>query len=396
MFSFQEDSFAEILNSKAHVTLSRNSKNEFLPQAANQRKTEEQEQQRKPQKPPYMPTPTRRGQVRRVIRSDDSIEPNPYDLWSTVSDESFLEQELACQSPVKSGRSPRKSAIEGQHDTTLLFDIQAPSFVILDSDDSSDNSLDGLMCDKTLDDSVFEHPSMLSPMQRVALRRPSTILEESTIRSIDTSEERSVGSLSLKQSVNVTAESNQTAKTRSFRPSILNVFPTRSRIGFYDNLDTSSSPVSTKPSVKEVTRSKAPRKSVSLIKFDSSDQDSPYSRPAREATSKKTICLMDTSIVDSSVSNLSVDQTQYNSSFSDNEQPDQFNDTLEAVDYYMKQGKKILDRTSASTTLLQPSVIASPKNRNNSLLKQTLVESARKHLMNGDNNVPAKANKKLF
>lgn len=311
--------------------------------------------------------------MRRIIKSDDSIKMSPMDLWY-VSDESFLEMEKACESPRDS-----ENGIDETNDTTLLFDVQAPSFHILDSDS-----------DDCLDDSVFERPSnlLLSPMKQVAMRRPSTILEESTIRSINSSQERSGSSLSLKQSIHLAEESSQSIKVRSYRPSLVNVFPTIIRIGFYDHLNSSPS---NQASVKRIASSNDD--SINLIKFDSVDEDSPL-KPAAEVTCDNSVSSMnfDNSIEEASSSNLSVDQTQHNSSMSDSEPPDQFNDTLEAVDYYMMQGKKILDKTGASTTLLQPTVTSSPKNRNNSLLKQTL---ARRHLMsmNGDSKL---ANKKIF
>lgn len=319
-----------------------------------------------------MPTPTRRGQVRSTIRSDDSFEMSASSaLWCAVSDESFLEMEKLCESPVKK----RSNRI----DETLLCDVQEPSFLIHSSDS-----------DDSLDNSVFERPSMsmLSPMKRVAMRRPSTIPEESTIRSINSSDERSGSSLSLKQSISVAEESNQSIKSRSYRPSLVNVFPTRSRIGFYDNFD-SPSPT-TDATIKQSTINK--ENSINLMRFE--NVDTPPRRSA-ERNCNKSLSLMnfDESIgEEASPTNLSVDRTTHNSSMSDSETPDQFNDTLEAVDYYMKQGKKLLDKTNASTTLSQPLVTLSPINRNNSLLKQTL---ARRHLMsmNGDSKL---ASKQLF
>lgn len=453
-FLFQDESFTEILNNNRHVTLIRKSK-KGIAQSESQTEqeidkttetetmgivTNEEEKHQDgdhdtPTTQPYMPTPTRRGEVRRPIKSDDSITLDPYNLWY-VSDESFLEMEKSCESPRENNRKSIRSEV---NDTTLLYDVQEPSFFIHDSDS-----------DDLLDESVFERPSMsmMSPMKQVAMRRPSTILEESTIRSINSSDERSGSSLSLKQSLNVEGESsNKSSKSHSYRPSDANVFPSRSRIGFYDNLDATSSTIERQPLVKNSTggkenlvksdgsahksRSYRPsllnvfptrsrvgffetleisssssstdqssitstkENSINLMKFENLDKESPpTSRPASERIRSNSISLIqfDTSIDESSFSNLSVDQTQANSSMSDNEQPDQFNDTLEAVDYYMKRGKKILDKTGASTTLLTPCVTASPKNRNNSLLKQTL---ARRHLMSmtGDNKL---GNKKLF
>lgn len=392
-FLFQDNSFAEVLNNNPHVSLLRHSKKkipetdtpieqkieshtatETVHQETHLEQHQENHQNKKPQKQPYLPTPTRRGEVRRPVKSDDSIKLDPFDLWY-VSDESFLEVEKSCESPREIGSTHDAS------DTTLLYDVQAPSFLIHDSDS-----------DELLDDSVFEHSSiaLLSPIKQVAMRRPSTILEESTIRSNNSNEESCSGSsLSLKQSLNVADESSSKSnKSNSYRPSLYNVFPTRSRIGFYDNLDTSSSVIGA--SIKNKLSGK--ENSINLMKFDSLDRESP---PQNQANGNNSISLMrfDDNTDEESFSNLSVDQTQqHNSSMSDNETPDQFNDTLEAVDYYMKQGKKLLDKTGASTTLLQPSVTASPKNRNNSLLKQTL---ARRHLMSmtGDNKL---ANKKLF
>lgn len=357
------------MNKNAHVTLIRNSIKGISPQTEHQEEYQEENEdsfQEERQAQPYMPTPTRRGQVRRVIKSDDSIKMSSMDLWY-VSDESFLEMEKACESPRKN-----KNEIDEANDTTLLCDIQAPSF--LDSDS-----------DEYFDDSVFERSSnrLLSPMKQVAMRRPSTILEESTIRSMNSTQERSGSSLSLKQSLRVAEEPSQSIKSRSYRPSLLNVFPTRSRIGFYDHLNSTSSP----------TQASVQHDSINLMRFESVERDLP-SRSAAEETGNNSDFLInfDSSIEESPSSNLSVDQTQQNLSMSDSEPPDQFNDTLEAVDYYMKQGKKILDKTGASTTLLQSHVTSSPKNRNNSLLKQTL---ARRHLMsmNGDSKL---ANKKLF
>ncbi len=411
----QDESFAEILINNPHVTHIRNSKKGNASQMEQSQtikhrtvepstspqtpppklrekyeekfeKTFREEPPHKFIKSPYMPTPTRRGQVRRPIKTDDSIEIDPYDLWF-VSDESFLEMEKSCE-------SPRENDPIDSNDTTLLNDVEAPSFLNNYSD---------------LEDSVFEDGpssiSMLSPMKQVALRRPSTILEESTVQSISSSEDRSAcSSLSLKQSVHhtsvdVSSQKSVTAAARSYRPSLVNVFPTRSRIGFYDSFENQSSTTTADTSTHQQSSGK--ENSINLMSFECvGDQaSSQQEQNVTNRAANNSICLIEfDSIDEASNSNfLSVDQTQHDSSMSDGEQPpDQFNDTLEAVDYYMKRGKKILDKTSASMSFhQQPCVVSSPKNRNNSLLKQTL---ARRHLMSmngggGDINL---ANKKLF
>lgn len=393
---FQDGSFAEILHKNPHITLIRNSKKgnasqpdleairppdkrteleKILAQKWEEAFNEPLPPKNQSQQPPYMPTPTRRGEPKRpIILSDDSIELNPLDMWE-VSDQSFVEMEQLCQSPQEIGTTVDVT------DTTLICDIEAPSFFTHDSD-----------TDSLLDDSVFERSSsvsMLSPMKQVALRRPSTILEESTIQSINSSEERSGSSLSLKHSIQEADESHKSIKSRSFRPSILNVFPTRSRIGFYDGLETPSSK-SAEPAVK---RNKERERSINLMRFDS--VESTTSKPATEqpAISVNSSNLLDKTIDETLSPNMSVDQTFHNSSMSDSDPPDQFNDTLEAVECFMKQGKKIMDKSVASKTILQPTVVMSPKNRSNSLLKQTL---ARRHLMSINNSDNSSTKKKLF
>lgn len=327
---FQDQSFVDILNSNAHVTLIRNSKKEkeaTLNTVSNDESC--------------LTESTFRSKTRTALRSDDSFEFNTDDWWNRVSDESFLALEKQCQSP----KICRPSL--GQNDTTLLFDIEEPS--------------------ELNDTSVFESPSksIFSPIKLVAMRRPSTIIEESTIGSINSSDECSdiASSSAFKQSdKNVAEQSVHSIKTtvRSYRPSLVNVFPTKTRIGFYDNLETMIS---------------------SNI---SSTQVAPNAQ--NEKNKDDSICLinLDDTIEDVSSSNVSADQDETQNYSMDDEPPDQFNDTLEAVDYYMMQGKKILDKTLASASIIQPHAASSPKNRNNSLLKQTL---ARRHLMSiyGDN-----------
>lgn len=430
-FAFQDESFANILINNPHVTLIRkgNTTETQLTQIENgddsyeERSNETFYESFQPQstKSTYMPTPTRRGEVKCPIGYTEKSEKSYPFMWN-VSDESFLEMEKLCESPQnrderfletqKVRESPRKrnesflemrerreslrksdesflemekfceSPQDNVDNTTLLDDVEAPSFLIHDSDS---------------DDSVFEPArksvSILSPMKLVGLRRPSTILEESTIQSINSSEERSSNSLSLNEHVNIDRESsNKSDKTRSYRPSVANVFPTmKGRIGFYDILDSPQ----TRPSAKPTTvRNCDKENSINLMRFDSIERELSPSVPVTPTNGNNSVSLIrfDSSVDETSFSNLSVEQTDYNSSMSDSDAPDQFNDTLEAVDYYMKQGKKIMDKTGASATFQQQQqAVPSPKSRNNSLLKQTL---ARRHLMsmNGDNNLT----KKLF
>lgn len=306
------------------------------------------------------------------MRSDDSYEYDPHDLWNTVSDESFLRTEKECQSPISFGSSGI-----GDNDTTLLYNIEEPSFLN--------------------ESSVFESASksILSPMKQVALRRPSTIMEESTIRSINSSDECSdvSSSLSLKQCVKDVTDSTPVFKTKShsYRPSLINVFPTRTRIGFYDQVDTVTS-ASTSPAVPVIQRNIIGKENADLISFNNSGACSPKKSTGRsnEMVMENSVNLISfgDSVEEDFSSNVTVDQSQ-NDSF-DEQPPDQFNDTLEAVDFYMMKGKKIMDKT-ASKSIMEPHVSPSPRNRSNSLLKQTL---ARRHLMKiiDENQI----NKKLF
>ncbi|KAG4075995.1 hypothetical protein HA402_003821 [Bradysia odoriphaga] len=384
-FSRLDESFANILNNNPHVTLIRNSRKGNTTQT-HPTQTEKNDEGRSDKTfhenyHSQTPSPTRPG----PIGNADSNEKSSPFMWQ-VSDESFLEMEKLCESPRKSDESfleMEKLCESHQHndnDTTLLDDVEAPSFLVHDSDS---------------DDSVFEPArkpaSFMSPVKLVGLRRPSTILEESSIRTNNSSEERSSNSLSLRESVNIAKETSKPDKTRSYRPSVANVFPTmKGRIGFYDNFDSPS----TKPSD---TQSSGKENSINLMRFDSIEKDLPSASSATPANGNHSISLIrfDSSIDEASFSNVSAEQAELNSSMSDGEPPDQFNDTLEAVDYYMKQGKKIMDKTGASTTIYrEQQAVPSPKNRNNSLLKQAL---ARRTLMsmNGDN-LNKLANKKLF
>ncbi|XP_037033702.1 uncharacterized protein LOC119072567 [Bradysia coprophila] len=392
-FSRLDESFANILINNPHVTLIRNSKkgNTTQTQPTQTEKDDEglSDETFHEYYHPQTPQPTRRGQVICPIGNADSNEKSYPFMWQ-VSDESFLEMEKLCESPRKSDESFLEmeqlceSPQNNVNDTTLLDDVEAPSFLVHDSDS---------------DDSVFEPVrkpvSIMSPIKLVGLRRPSTILEESSIRSLNSSEERSSNSLSLRESVNVAKESSKPDKTRSYRPSVANVFPTmKGRIGFYDNFDSPSTRSSSKSAV---TQSSGKENSINLMRFDSIENDLPSASSATPATGNNSVSLIrfDSSVDEASFSNLSVDQAELNSSMSDGEPPDQFNDTLEAVDYYMKQGKKIMDKTGASTTFYrEQQAVPSPKSRNNSLLKQAL---ARRTLlsMNGDN-LNKLANKKLF
>lgn len=315
---------------------------------------------------PYMPTPTKHGQARPPsLRSDDSFVVDNSNLWYTVSDESFIEMELACQSPQTRRNVDRNISV-----LEAIDDIEEPSFF------AHNNS--------TLNDSVFEDNgsvTMLSPIKRIGIRRPSTILEESTLQSSHSSVDYSRKSSLLAQNTSDEAKKFKTTKTSSIRPSFYNVFPTRSQIGFLENME--SKPTINSQPTKPATST---NQSISLIQLDCSmeqgESDSAVIMPKpltpRQATTSanQSISLIKFEDTIDEIS-LSVDQASPDSSVCGSDPPDQFNDTLEAVDFYMRQGKKILDKTAASTTFQQQQqqqacVVMSPRNRNDSLLKQTL------------------------
>ncbi|KAJ6635882.1 hypothetical protein Bhyg_14468 [Pseudolycoriella hygida] len=140
--------------------------------------------------------------------------------------------------------------------------------------------------------------------------RLSVVLEESSSlvaktnyeRSISSNDVRSGSSPSLKQSVYVDEE-------------VLNIFPKKTRSRFFDYLESYYLESSDK-NRKEIENL------FSLMKESSDSSD---------------------------------DQSDLKLS-SDGEAPDEFNDTLEAVNYFLRQGKKIMDKT-----LLQPCVSEEPK-----------------------------------
>lgn len=306
---------------------------------------------------------------RPILRSEDSFTYEGVDLWNLVSDESFLETERQCQSPMDNDKSIKET------NTTMIFDIEEPTFLN--------------------DSSVFESPKvMLSPIKQVAMRRPSTIIEESTIRSINSSDECSrVGSsLSLKQSIQEIAE--KSSKMRSYRPSMVNVFPSKRRVGFYDTMDVMTSSCKSSAETEAKRNSVGKENSLCLISLSNSHDvadttPTEHTYKSNVHVRKDSVCLVSFDD-DESPRNMSVDQTQNDSSFMDNEQKDEFNDTLEAVDNFMMQGKKILDKTANSTSILQPHVTFSPRSQSNSLLIKTL---ARRHLMSVNSDI---LEKKLF
>lgn len=235
------------MENNAHVTMIRIKKKALEQQSQFQDQHEGEHQKtyhNQHEKQPYLATPTRRGQVRRVIKSDDSIDIPEFNLWM-VSDESFLQEEESCQSP---------------------------------------------------------------------------------------NENRKVGEL--------TEKSNDTTTT--------NVFQMKRRKGFYDFFNSPTSSVKdhtadktmvnkdakninelnsslSKPSTEGTFKGK--ENSINLMRFDSLDKPS-TTLPACEGTNNN--------IMDESYSlNLSVEDNISH----------QFNETLEAVDYFMEQGKKILNRT---------------------------------------------------
>lgn len=320
----QDESFADLLNSNAHVTLLRKvTKEKELSLLNSYRKDESAANLAAPN---TYQSPTNR---------DDSFEYNTDDWWNKVSDESFLEVERQCNAAY--GKEPVFSSL-AQSDTTLLFDIEEPSFL-------DETSLYGRLS---------MSGTIMSPMKQVAMRRPSTILEESTIRSINSSDESgepkspSIDLLQFDEVIPTTVVpvlSTENYNVRSYRPSLLNVFPTRKRKGFYNDLEAVSEP--------------------------NTSQDTQLIGSYEKESQRNSICLMtfDDSVTEATASDLSTDQSSQ--SFSENK-CDQFNDTLEAVDYYMAQGKKIVEKSNQTSI-----AIFSPKTHNNSLLKQTL---AKRHL----------------
>lgn len=132
------------------------------------------------------------------------------DWWSHVSDESFLEAERLCQSPTD---GEKRLPLMEMNDTTLLADIEEPT--ILKEISNFENRLS----------SINEESNFLYPNVNGEFRDGANYS-------------------ALKQDLqHFTAYVVQPSKANvcSYRPSLVNVFPTRKQIGFYDYLETGTS-----------------------------------------------------------------------------------------------------------------------------------------------------------
>jgi len=262
------------------------------------------------------------SQNRTILKSDDSFVYDGVDLSSLVSDESFLEAERQCQS-IDDDRLKLDEL-----NTAMLIDAEGPPFFN--------------------ESSVFESSNFMLSSPKI---------EKSANRIIKSSEVHSTidSSLSLKQSVKTFSE--QSIISHSYRPSLVNVFPPRKHIRFYDTVDNSSTEPSPKVTMPDKTRS------FNLIRFGGSvdESSSKESAPKRTVDGKENSMCVINRVDDLSPSNVCVDQGQNDLKLMDTTSPDQFNDTLEAVNYFIGKGKQSLDETPCSTSIQRPQIALSPR-----------------------------------
>lgn len=179
----------------------------------------------------------------------------------------------------------------------------------------------------------------MSPVRRVALNRPSTIIEESTqcsstnntastrnSRSTDDGGSFSVpngsggGGQPIDKENTTTTNIGKRSATAKYRPSMVNVFPKRDKRQFFNSPETSAAKLS---------------RTVSVM--SSIENDSPVAAAADSDTPKSE---SSSGVLDDSL---------------------HLNDTIEAMDHILAQGKRLMNSGSLAPT---PSSVFSPKSLN--------------------------------
>lgn len=243
--------------------------------------------------------------------------------WCLASDESFLEQERLCNLSDNEDTELETTKIEEQHiesiDETQLFDIEAPS----------------TMWDLTVVNTATEN---LSPTKLVGLNRPSTILEESTLSNVSSD-------CSTKKS----PEKCNYGIVRKSLPKF-NYFPNRAQ-----NAGRKW------PQQRGSTIYSPLEKSINLMTLDDSFV---FPEGSGNVNAKHTEISDD--------SNSSQDS---NKSLS-------FNDTLEAMEFYMEKGKQMQQQEQQNLLTPRPTatplIVFSPKTTPNTVTKKSTASASRR------------------
>lgn len=293
------------------------------------------------------PTPPKQQQqyITPTKFNDTTLDNGNY--WFDDSVTSFLEHEKLCiESPSNKENS---FFVDHSSEETQLFDVEAPSCLWEDTIGPCSN---------------MSMIAKLTPIQMVGIRRPSTIAEESTINSNDSKESNSN---SIEEPI-FTAPGlvNSKLNQSQHRYSVFNFIP-KKKIVFYGdedrNLVSSGTATAIQPFNNDaVTNQQSINKecstivdtSIDLISFDDTIMDNNYEE----------------SELDQAFSVLNFESSMSCESSSDSNNSMNFNDTIEAMDYFIEKGKRLQDKLKTPTTLT-PKIIFSPKSQN-SLLKTSI------------------------
>lgn len=323
----------------------------------------------------------------------------PWYMERTDLDSSFLEHERECQ---READEQERLANKGCADETQLFDTEAPSML--------------------WDQTIVNDTLPMVPMRKTnAFRtRPSTIAEESTINSSVASSmasktnnygESSINVFPTKladrslakgeaasrdrpiykeSSLSIFPEVDDAPKpfkakakyTPNYRESCMNVFPKKKFRTFYDQPGDLSVNSTTKPPIqspivpsKPVTLTPKPLLSASASLLNTRKQSpkpptptKPKPSPVALSPIRKSLTLMtfDDTICDE---NSFDDDANDSSSSSSLNTARHFNDTIEAMDFYMDRGQKLLQSAAKKTPPSKPTKpSASPKSVSPNLL----------------------------
>lgn len=254
--------------------------------------------------------------------------------WRNLSnaEDSFLTMEWQCQMEDKQDRLINSN-------DTLLFDVEPPSELW----NQTDNPTEDL--DKT-EDEYEDSTTEISPVKYIGLIRPSTIIEE-TSSQFDLSS-KNVSSLAMKSSLFETASINESVKKE----------PANSCHNGNESKSNEKEHNSPSSVTERQRRGTFAFKRTNYTFFPNENPDSineckQFSENLKEKTPNKY-----------------VHNSETNSTSENSKNEDQFNNTLERVDYLLEMGKQIQEETPVT------------KRHDLSLLDPPLLSCKRKRLLN--------------
>lgn len=243
-----------------------------------------------------------------------------------ASDDSFLELERQCELE----EEQQKRMLDAAADRTMLFDIEPPS-------ELWDQSI---VETAQLEQIHEEETPELSPVKMVHLLRPSTIIEETS------------------------SQCNSTQSTMEKEESLTS----------FSSSDTSVNSTIERPFGKRnsnnlsMAKSQANRRETMMFKkrkFFNDENDEPELRSMKFAPPKLSISpekVLANSKCEESANEITTDQEliRFDESVMETPDRDQFNDTIEEMDFFMAKGKKLLEQTPIGKRSANFSVLETP------------------------------------